>query len=81
MPKLSSNQIIGLIVGILCFVFMMTVWVMDLRRSVTTKVCDGKSPCIVYEVELTNVTDNSDKTSELVEKIITGIASETRGKE
>ena len=81
MSKLSSNQIVGLTLVILCFVFMMTVWLIDSKRSATTKVCDEESHCIVYEDELTNVTNNSDKTSELVEKIITGIASETRGKE
>ena len=81
MSKLSSNQIIGLVAGILCIVFMITVCFMDSRRSVTTRVCDGKSPCIVYEVELTNVTNNSGKTCELAEKIITGIASKIRGKD
>ena len=42
-------------------------------RSVTTRVCDGDSPCKVYTVEVRNANIAGDALSELSERIITGI--------
>ena len=41
--------------------------------SVTTRVCDGDSPCKVYTVEVRNANIAGDALSELSERIITGI--------
>lgn len=41
--------------------------------SVTTRVCDGDSPCKVYTVEVRNANIADDALSELSERIITGI--------
>jgi hypothetical protein len=41
--------------------------------SVTTRVCDGESPCKVYTVEVRNANIADDALSELSERIITGI--------
>jgi hypothetical protein len=41
--------------------------------SVTTRVCDGDSPCKVYTVEIRNANIAGDALSELSERIITGI--------
>ena len=41
--------------------------------SVTTRVCEGDSPCKVYTVEVRNADIAGEALSELSERIITGI--------
>jgi hypothetical protein len=41
--------------------------------SVTTRVCEGDSPCKAYTVEVRNTNITGDALSELSERIITGI--------
>jgi hypothetical protein len=41
--------------------------------SVTTRVCEGDSPCKSYTVEVRNANIAGDALSELSERIITGI--------
>lgn len=41
--------------------------------SVTTRVCEGDSPCKAYTVEVRNANIAGDALSELSERIITGI--------
>ena len=59
----------GLFIVFLVFIGML----MGNSSSVTTRVCDGDSPCKVYTVEVRNTNIAGDALAELSERIITGI--------
>lgn len=75
MDKFTFKQIMILIctgTG-LFLVFIGMLLMLGRTSSVTTRVCDGDSPCKVYTVEVRNVNIEADSLSGLSERIIKGI--------
>lgn len=73
MNRFTFNQIMILVCMVAVLFIVFIGMMMRNSSSVTTRVCDGESPCKVYTVEVRNANIAGDALSELSERIITGI--------
>ena len=73
MNRFTFNQIMILVCMVAVLFIVFIGMMMRNSSSVTTRVCDGESPCKVYTVEVRNANIAGDALSELSESIITGI--------
>ena len=73
MDRFTFNQIMILVCMVAVLFIVFIGMMMRNSSSVTTRVCDGESPCKVYTVEVRNANIAGDALSELSERIITGI--------
>lgn len=73
MDRFTFKQIM-ILVCTLAGLFMVSIGMMiGNTSSVTTRVCEGDSPCKSYTVQVRNANIAGDALSELSERIITGI--------
>ena len=73
MDRFTFKQIMILVCTLAGLFLVFIGMMMGNSSSVTTRVCDGDSPCKVYTVEVRNANIAGDALAELSERIITGI--------